>query len=103
MTTAGYNVSTELIAHAHRAVLIPRILHRQEQLIRARRLEELGLVTCLHPDDVTPQRLFDVVQHALASDTKPLAESRARRDIPLDGAVRFAELCASIVEARVTT
>ncbi|MCA9239593.1 MAG: hypothetical protein KDA37_05315 [Planctomycetales bacterium] len=53
----GYNTVCSLIARKKRALLAPRVVPRNEQFIRARRLAELGLVDCLHPQDVTPARL----------------------------------------------
>jgi predicted glycosyltransferase/DNA-binding NarL/FixJ family response regulator len=95
VATAGYNTSVEVLAHAQRAILVPRVLHRDEQLIRARRLEEMGLVVCVHPDEATPQKLYEVTTHLLLADP---ALARAREDgvVPLDGATRLAELFAGM-------
>jgi len=101
VSTAGYNTVTELLANARRAILIPRVLHRQEQVIRARRMEELGLVACLHPDDVSPVTLFEAVRRARASPEEPLVRGRAEGVVPLDGAERFSEFCRGLlVESR---
>jgi len=97
VATAGYNTSVEILAHGQRALLIPRVMHRTEQLIRARRFAELGLVECLHPDEATEERLRDVVLGLLASEPA-LVRARERRLVPLDGAARFAELCARLAE-----
>lgn len=94
--TAGYNTTTELLANASRAILIPRVLHRDEQLIRARRMEELELMSCLHPDEVTPDRLFDEIQRVRASG-EPLARAREAGTVPLDGAERLAEFCGRLL------
>ena len=50
ISTAGYNTITDVLSWAKSSILVPRVLYRQEQLLRARRLEELGLCTCLEPD-----------------------------------------------------
>ena len=55
ISAAGYNSTSEILEHGKRAILVPRIMHRDEQLIRSKQMAELGLVTFLHPDDVTPQ------------------------------------------------
>lgn len=93
IATAGYNTTTDLLSMAKRALLIPRVLYRQEQWIRASRLHDLGLATCLHPDKVTPDALFATIQQTL-QDT-PLVRARAK-GLPLDGARNFAEFCASL-------
>lgn len=95
VSTTGYNTATDLLAHARRAVLIPRFLYRHEQVIRARRMEELGLVTCLHPDEVTPESLFDAIRASLDGPEK-LTLARKDKRIPLDGAQRFANFCRSL-------
>ncbi len=97
VATAGYNTTTELLACARRAIFIPRVMHRQEQLIRARSMDELGLARCLHPDDVTPERLLEEIERALADPSEPLTEGRARQLVPLDGAKRFAAFCGSLL------
>ncbi|MCA9695354.1 MAG: hypothetical protein KC636_37590, partial [Myxococcales bacterium] len=100
ISTAGYNVSAELIAHAQRALLIPRVVHRDEQLIRSRRLAELGLVDFLHPADATPDAIGERVLAALANPARPLAEARAANRVPLDGAERMAEFVEGLARAR---
>ena len=91
VSTAGYNTATQLFAHARRSIIIPRVLHRHEQLIRARRMDELGLATCLHPRSADPETIFAAVRAALANPEEPLTRSRAQAVVPLDGAERAAE------------
>ena len=95
--TAGYNTVTQLLRHAKRALLIPRVLHRREQLVRSRRLEALGLVRCLHPTDCSPGRLFSEIRAALAEPVHRLVEARQQELLPLDGAERFAEFCSGLM------
>ncbi len=47
----GYNTFCEILSFNKPALIIPRIRPRQEQLIRANRAAELGLVQVLHPDE----------------------------------------------------
>jgi predicted glycosyltransferase/CheY-like chemotaxis protein len=99
VATAGYNTTTDLFQHARAAVLVPRVLYRQEQLIRARRLADLGLVTCLGPEEVSPESLFDAVTSARRDPV--LTRARAEGRLFLDGAEHFAEFCAGLeVEVR---
>lgn len=53
----GYNTTTEILSLGKRALIVPRVVPRQEQWIRARRLAGLGLVDCVHPDQLTVDRL----------------------------------------------
>ncbi|MGH3665648.1 MAG: glycosyltransferase family protein [Egibacteraceae bacterium] len=49
----GYNTTCELLAAGARSLVVPRVRPRQEQLIRAQRFADLGLVDVLHPDDLS--------------------------------------------------
>ncbi len=49
----------EILSLRKRALIIPRIVPRLEQWIRASRMAEKNLVTCLHPDSLTPQSITD--------------------------------------------
>jgi len=96
VSTAGYNTVTDLLSYARRAVLIPRILHRQEQLIRAKRLEEMGLVRCLHPDEITPELLFEAIQNARLSQDEPLTQAREKGTVAIDGAESLVKFCETL-------
>src|SRR5207248_2032221 len=45
----GYNTVYEVLSFDKPALIVPRVTPRQEQLIRAQRLQALGLVDVLHP------------------------------------------------------
>lgn len=55
VSMAGYNTVSEILAAKTRAILVPRVEPRVEQLIRARRLMDRGLATMLHPEHLTPE------------------------------------------------
>lgn len=46
----GYNTFCEILSFDKPALIVPRVSPREEQLIRARRAAELGVVDMLHPD-----------------------------------------------------
>ena len=94
IATGGYNTCTDILSLARRAIVIPRVLYRQEQWIRASRFQELGFVTCMHPDSVNPDSLFTAIQSARKDET--LTRLR-QKGLPIDGAPRFAEFCASLM------
>jgi predicted glycosyltransferase len=53
----GYNTSCEILACDKRALIVPRVTPRREQLIRAQRLSRLGAVDVLHPEALTSDAL----------------------------------------------
>jgi len=95
--TAGYNTMTEVLTVAERALVIPRILHRKEQLLRAERLAELGLVELMHPEDLDPERLLSAVEAQLESGCAPLRDARTANRLRFDGAERAASLCGELL------
>jgi predicted glycosyltransferase len=66
VSMAGYNTACEILSLGVRAVLIPRVRPRQEQQLRAERLAERGLARMLLPDHLTPTRLANEIESALA-------------------------------------
>ena len=56
----GYNTFCEILSLDKRALIVPRVRPREEQLIRARRAAALGLVDCILPgeaaDPARPRR-----------------------------------------------
>lgn len=96
ISTGGYNTVTDILCHARKALVIPRIKYRKEQFLRARRMSELGLITFMHPEEVSSERLYDCVSDLLAGDGDPLDDARAQKLIPLDGGRRLAERLGDI-------
>lgn len=62
ISMGGYNTTTEILSFNKRALIVPRIKPRTEQWIRASRLAEMGIVECLHPDQLSPQALEAFMQ-----------------------------------------
>jgi probable phosphoglycerate mutase len=80
----GYNTTCELLALAVPAVIIPRVRPRQEQQMRAERLEARGLVSCLHPGELSADTLADRIWCAAAGSRAEISErldSIARRGV----------------------
>jgi predicted glycosyltransferase len=67
----GYNTTCEILAAKRKAIIVPRIEPSQEQLIRAERLAQLGLVKFLHPNHLTPRDLMRSVLTQLSASSKP--------------------------------
>lgn len=52
VSMAGYNTTSEILCLGKKAIVIPRVWPRKEQLIRSQRLQELGLLQMIHPDNL---------------------------------------------------
>jgi len=62
---AGYNTVCEAFGAGTPAVLVPRVLHRDEQSIRARRFAELGLAEVVEEPKLEPWTLAAAVGRGL--------------------------------------
>lgn len=89
VSMAGYNSCAEILQSRLPAVLLPRTHPRKEQLIRARRLQELGLATSV--EQAGPHALRAAVEQALCS------LPRGTGDLMLDGAERLCDLTAEVL------
>lgn len=76
---AGYNSCAEILQSGVPAVFLPRTFPRKEQLIRARRLQEMGLGTCV--EELDPVKLRCAVEQALL----PTGKRPDNYWFPLDG------------------
>jgi len=66
VSMGGYNTVCEVVSAGKPALLVPRIQPRAEQLLRASALENLGLVSVLHPSELSPRSLDAGVRALLA-------------------------------------
>lgn len=57
----GYNTLCEILSLKKWAIVLPRVRPRTEQLLRARRFQDLDLLEMLHPDEATPTKLMERV------------------------------------------
>jgi predicted glycosyltransferase len=62
VSMAGYNTICEVLSLRKRAVIVPRVEPVQEQRMRAERMARLGLFKMVHPADMTPDTLIEVVR-----------------------------------------
>ena len=53
----GYNTVCEVLSFEKRALIVPRTKPRREQIIRAQRLRDLGLIDMLEPESLNPLAL----------------------------------------------
>jgi len=67
----GYNTFCEILSFDKRALVIPRTTPREEQLIRAQRAVELGMVEMLLPEDAENPVKMSAALKALPTRPKP--------------------------------
>jgi len=91
VSMGGYNTVCEVLSAGKRTLLVPRSKPRSEQLIRALRLREMGLVDMLHPDRAGPSALAEW----LSRDAGPMPSVRDRID--LKGLERLQQMLAKLV------
>lgn len=78
----GYNTFCEILSFDKPALIVPRVVPREEQLIRATRAAELDLVDMLLPEDAAdPRRLAEALK-CLPERSPP---SASPGDMRLDG------------------
>jgi len=94
ISMGGYNSFCEILTLKKRAIIIPRTKPRVEQLIRAKRFSDLGLVRMLHPEDLNPSRLADEVNTALTT-WRPVPPNKA--GIHLKGALKASHALGRLV------
>jgi predicted glycosyltransferase len=74
----GYNTFCEILSFDKKALIVPRVVPRLEQFIRASRAHELGLVSMLPDDGVRDA-------HAMATALRQLPQQQAPSDVIIPG------------------
>jgi predicted glycosyltransferase len=100
VTMGGYNTMIEAISGGIPTVCIPRTRPRQEQLIRARAFDRLGLVQTLEPDHLTPTALRQKLALCLDQPRESVA-TRAKALFDFRGAQRAAFHLLELSEASI--
>ena len=91
----GYNTFCEILSLDKPALIVPRSVPRQEQLIRASRAVELGLASMLDPDGERDPAEMATALRKLPDQKPPSAHQVAGL---LDGQERIAELIRRCLE-----
>jgi predicted glycosyltransferase len=91
ISMGGYNSTCEILSFEKRALIVPRVKPRREQIIRVELLEKLGLVDMLHPDKLNPQALS-----AWLHQEKYVPQIRPKVD--LKGLERIPQFLAEMLE-----
>ena len=82
----------EVLSFEKHALIVPRVRPKPEQLIRAERMRDLGLIDMLHPDQLNPRALT----RWLARDLGPPPACRSLIDF--NGLTRIPNLLADVLE-----
>lgn len=80
----GYNTMCEILSLEKQAIVVPRVNPVNEQWIRARRMQALGLVDVIHPEELTPEEMGTKIQQGLfdAPDRPDLGTLLDREGLP---------------------
>ncbi len=97
VSMGGYNTFCEILSFDKRALVIPRVAPRQEQLIRAQRAAELGLIDVLLPKEAEDPRRLAQALRRLPRRSRPSETSYGR---PLDGLDRIGDLVHTYIAQR---
>jgi predicted glycosyltransferase len=98
VSMGGYNTVGEILTLQRRALVVPRVQPVAEQWMRARRLAELGLLTVIHPDELTPSGLAQALQRELHPPTPTPPSTYA---LDLNALPRITETLLSLVNSPI--
>jgi len=91
---AGYNTVCEALGSGTPAVLVPRVLHRDEQSVRGRRFAELDLAVIVDEPQLTARAMGVAVRRALA-------RGRSKPQVKLDGLAEVARRVRALLPSEV--
>ncbi|MBA3447567.1 MAG: hypothetical protein H0T56_08145 [Pseudaminobacter sp.] len=93
----GYNTYCEILSFDKPALIVPRVQPREEQLIRAMRATELGLIDMLLPEEAEDAVRFAAALKALPSRPPP---SQTSPDLRLGGLVNISRIVEEWLDER---
>lgn len=92
----GYNSAISVISFGKPALIVPRISPRKEQLIRAERFAQRGLVDLLHPSVLSPDSLA-------AWLARPVQRVNGESKVRLDGLNQIAQHASELLAGPAPT
>lgn len=96
VTMGGYNSVCSVLSYGKRALVVPRVAPRKEQLIRAERLARLGLIDMLHPQHLAGNCMRDWLAEAATPTSCPVGA------IDMNGLTRLEEYSSQLVKNSFT-
>jgi predicted glycosyltransferase len=94
----GYNTYCEILSFDKPALIVPRVQPREEQLIRAQRAAELGLIDMLLPDEAEDPVRMGAALKALLH--RPAPSKSTPEGIRLEGLPHISEIVAKLLDRR---
>ncbi|TIM06892.1 glycosyltransferase family protein [Mesorhizobium sp.] len=93
----GYNTYCEILSFDKPALIVPRVKPREEQLIRARRAAELGLIEMLLPEEAEDSQRFANALEVLPARPGP---SQSHPHLTLEGLPHISEIVSELLDRR---
>ncbi|MFK7857535.1 MAG: glycosyltransferase family protein [Granulosicoccus sp.] len=97
VSMGGYNTFCEILSFDKPALIVPRTVPREEQLIRTTRAAELGMVDMILPMDADEPEKMAMALKLLPDRPKP---SERDSDFELDGLTNVSRFIGDILRAR---
>ena len=95
----GYNTFCEILSFDKPALIVPRTTPREEQLLRAERAAELGMIDMLLPDDAQdPAKMAEALK---ALPSRPLP-SQSTPGLTMEGLTNISRIVGDDLRARAT-
>jgi predicted glycosyltransferase len=91
----GYNTFCEILSFDKPALIVPRVTPREEQLIRAKRAAELGIIDMLRPEEAEDPARLAAALKALPDRAPP---SKVTSKLRLDGLEKITDLVGEWLE-----
>lgn len=93
----GYNTYCEILSFDKPALIVPRTAPREEQLLRARRASELGLVQMLLPEQAADPARMAAALTALPGHPRP---SQGAKELRMEGLPNIVRIVAANLRSR---
>jgi predicted glycosyltransferase len=93
----GYNTYCEILSFDKPALIVPRTMPREEQLLRARRAAELGMIDMLLPEEAADPARMAAALKALPSRNLP---SHGTTGLQLEGLVNISRIVGEDLRMR---
>jgi predicted glycosyltransferase len=95
----GYNTFCEILSAQKPSIIVPRVRPSQEQLLRSHRMSELGILTQILPEELTPGYLIKHVFHQLQH---PDSFVTSIKQLDLDALPRIAKHVLSLLSSSMS-
>jgi predicted glycosyltransferase len=70
----GYNTFCEILSAQKPSIIVPRVVPSEEQLIRAKKMGQMGLLKAILPEELTPKSLMESIFQQLSNPSQYVAK-----------------------------